>query len=671
MTRPSSRSLPSRLEREDGAVIVLVAVCMGVLVLFVSLVVDVGHFFERKRHLQLQADAAALAAAQEFPSVLTTGSGCNTTAFRDRARQYGGLPYGSGASKPFNQQIGRPTTVEQAINSRTYPGPKPDPTDSTVNTNGLCSPPWMVDVKMSDDDVPWYFRIADAAVIHAHARVSINQIASSTGILPVTVEDSKPKKVHITFIDESASPPSALAETDLALNGSSNGNAIWDNSSAPLPVRISSSRIGVKVAISGGSSTTCGQPLVLCYDLTPPNGVLFIHGYDTVPLASPSDSPPKLRDARFVSGGTCPQLYLMTSGTTCTLRFQAAIDFGSRSTSSSNLDVVARDTVNGVSYPMSLSNGRWSATINVPPGSGPLPLRIDWAIHSGTMNGSACKPGNGTPCKGSFDNAQRTFSATDARSGPIVSGVVSENGVAGANSLERCSSVQSSCTHNLVVSLAIKGSLQNAQSVADPVRALRVSGGQQNQQLDCDPDWQNIWQELAFGCRPTYEINQGTACPTPTSALFNTPQPWQCVGTEPGQATNQVPRGLNLRILGDEKAKTCTSPNHWSDFPNLSPADPRIVHVLLTPFGSLESAGNGNPSVPVVDFATFYVTGWTGQGQGFDNPCSGNGDDPVPGNDPGVIVGHFIKYIDPLNTGGGTQACDPNSFGGCVAQLTE
>jgi hypothetical protein len=72
----------------------------------------------------------------------------------------------------------------------------------------------------------------------------------------------------------------------------------------------------------------------------------------------------------------------------------------------------------------------------------------------------------------------------------------------------------------------------------------------------------------------------------------------------------------------------------------------------------------------VTDFATFYVTGWTGQGQGFNNPCQGNGDDPVPNNDAGYIVGHFIKYIQTLNTGGGTTACDLGAFGSCVAVMT-
>ena len=136
------------------------------------------------------------------------------------------------------------------------------------------------------------------------------------------------------------------------------------------------------------------------------------------------------------------------------------------------------------------------------------------------------------------------------------------------------------------------------------------------------------------------------------------------------RATNQVAKGLNLRILGDEKPNTCTSPNNWSMFPNIPPGDKRVLNVFMTPFGSFGGSGSG--VVPVTKLGTFYITGWTGQGQGFNNPCEGNGDDPVPNGDPGNIVGHFIKYIFGLNDGGGSgEVCDFNAFGSCVSVLTE
>jgi hypothetical protein len=198
---------------------------------------------------------------------------------------------------------------------------------------------------------------------------------------------------------------------------------------------------------------------------------------------------------------------------------------------------------------------------------------------------------------------------------------------------------------------------------------LRLVGGSQNQSLDCDPAISQFKDELAAGCAPTYAKNTGSPCPGGASALWATPQPWPCVAIQTGSATNQVPAGMNKRILGDEKPTACTAPNNWSSFPDLDRNDPRLINVFLTPYGSF--SGSGSTTVPVTSFGAFYVTGWTASGGGFANPCQGQGDDPVPNNDAGYIVGHFIKYVQALNNGnGGSEPCDFNEFGLCVAVLT-
>jgi hypothetical protein len=282
-------------------------------------------------------------------------------------------------------------------------------------------------------------------------------------------------------------------------------------------------------------------------------------------------------------------------------------------------------------------------------------------------------------CKGTFspNPMRRSYIASDALSGPIKLLQVwnYDGGAPGTFWADSFQADASPNTHRLVVKLGMTASLGNAQSVSDPIVALRVIGGSQNQSLDCDPNYSNLYQELANGCRPIYAKNTGTACPNSTTALWGSPQPWQCVAVQTGNATNQVPRGLNLRVLGNEKPSSCPAAgqlghNNWSMFPNFPVGDPRIIQVFLTPFGSF--SGSGSTTVPVTNFATFYLTGWTGQGSGFNNPCQGNGDDPVPNNDPGTIVGHFIKYVDSLNSGGGgPDLCDFNAFGNCVAVLTK
>ena len=96
------------------------------------------------------------------------------------------------------------------------------------------------------------------------------------------------------------------------------------------------------------------------------------------------------------------------------------------------------------------------------------------------------------------------------------------------------------------------------------------------------------------------------------------------------------------------------------------------------PYGSLDFAGAGE-TVPVIDFALFYVTGWHSKGGGFDNPCDAPGaavpDVFSPGidpNDSGVVSGYFINYIQP-NIGGGGDAMPAIriTIGGCVAVMTK
>jgi hypothetical protein len=86
--------------------------------------------------------------------------------------------------------------------------------------------------------------------------------------------------------------------------------------------------------------------------------------------------------------------------------------------------------------------------------------------------------------------------------------------------------------------------------------------------------------------------------------------------------------------------------------------------VFLTPFGTFDGSGNG--VFPVEGFAYFYVTGWGGNGNNTD-PCTS--DDTAAS---GYIVGHFIKYVEKLDSQGGSgQACDPTTFTSCVAVMTQ
>jgi hypothetical protein len=303
---------------------------------------------------------------------------------------------------------------------------------------------------------------------------------------------------------------------------------------------------------------------------------------------------------------------------------------------------------------MTLSNGYWSTAagaITVSPSSGPIPISIRWVETAGSVTGKGtCTTKNNNPCT-DVVGVQRAFAAVDTRSGPIQLAQIWEGASFDVNSFAL------GTTHNLVVKIGVKGTLTNDTSASALPTSLRVVGSQ-NQTIDCDPALSNLRDEIANGCGPTYAINTSGNCPA-YNVLWTTPQPWSCVKTQTGGSVGQEVQGMDARIL---QGGTCAQhPNNWSNFPNLSPTDTRIVPVFVTPFGTF--TGNGNDIVPVINFATFYVTGWGHNGNG--GGCQG--DDPAAS---GYIVGHFIKYISTLPAGGGgTTPCVASSFGSCVAVL--
>jgi hypothetical protein len=223
---------------------------------------------------------------------------------------------------------------------------------------------------------------------------------------------------------------------------------------------------------------------------------------------------------------------------------------------------------------------------------------------------------------------------------------VFESGVTSSGS----NSFETGTTHTLGVSLAVTGSLKVQSLATDPVVELRVTGSQ-NQSIDCDPAVPNLADEIEQGCGPAYKINKTLACPA-YNQLWSLPEPWECVKTQTGGAVGQVEHGMKERILGG--ANSCTAPINW---PSYDSDDPRIVPLIITPFGTF--SGSGNDIVPVIDFAAFYVVGWNG------DPCPGAHVVPK-----GYIAGHFIKYAEPNPNGAGKNVCDPDLISPCVPVMT-
>jgi len=641
---------------ERGGVIIFVVCFIPVAIAIAAFVIDVGNAFEHRRHLQLQADAGALAASQEFLGCFTDPDSANS-AIESEALGYSGAVH--------NAQIGSPdaqSRVQTRINATDY--------DADSYSDGEPCSTGFVDVKLTEKDSPPFFAFIGNGDYRAHARIQAFRLERSNKLLPIAVPDPDPKVARATFVDETTG--AVLATTPLTRNGSQGDIALWDNSTAPLSVPITADHVGVRVALGGGTSTTCGQPLVDCYDGLSGNGILHLQGWSgagTVtqhPPGGPQD-PPRVRSVALTQG-TCDPSF-SNSSATCTIGIQAHADFGGNP---ANVGAKLTAKVGGTSYQMTYDavNAVWSAAgVAVASGAGPIDVTLDWEETQGKIGSDTCRTNGGNKCTGSFGTVQRQFSALGDRSGPIALAQVSEGGTGFVNSLQRCSAVLLGCSHDLVVKIGVKGGIALSDLDDPPVR-LRVIGGSQNQSLDCDPAVSQLKDELAQGCAPSYEPNTGTACPSSPSTLWSDPNPpavWSCVATQTGTASNQVAEGLNRRILGEPKPTTCPPErqNHW---PNVEQGDPRVVFVIVTPFGSF--TGSGNTTVPVQRFAAFYVTGWTGQGGGFSNPCLGQGDE-MPTN-PAEIVGRFIKYVDTPNDGGaGDATCDFSSIDLCTAVLVE
>jgi len=675
------RELKHRAGRDAGAVLVLFALVLPLALLFCGFVIDVANWFEHKRHLQTQADAAALAGAGSF-------LGCpDNDPILDKAEEYSG--------GTWNPQVGdTQDSVHMEVNSKSYYN-QPGYTDPTVVDKPPCEA-HMVDVKLTETDLPWWFDLTqDVDFINAHARVEFKEVDELSGAMPFGAPDVRPTAARVWFVNEDTGETlkdstNAPAQRTMTRRSYANGIAVWDNLDAPVDVTLPGggpSKIGVRVALSGSTSTTCGQPLVECYDLGSANGgILYARAWAS---QIASTTAPRARHVGLTSSvqGGCsnPPLnpyFTDPPAAGCNVGVVAEIDLGGGNPSNYNLDAVTGNKKYSLKY--DATTGRWVSDqlIKIDPAAGPVPIALEW--KSG-RNG------------GSFGVVQRTFSAS-ARSGPIKQASLSVDGASPASSLEQCSATHTDCTYSLAVQIGIQGSFQDLyqdlRSVTTPVK-LRFAGGtsgSQNQALDCDP-WQEdpalgggtrgFVSEIAHGCRPTYKVNTGTICPGQPNDIWGTSTsaatqgaPWQCVAVETGDRVNQLATGLDLRILGSTNPTSCTHPNNW-DVVKQAPedpdsTDPRIVHLFLTQFGAFGSSGQN--TVAVTNFATFYITGWRGQGGGNPSPCvnppaPAHPDDPV--TEAGTVVGHFMQYRGVLGDTHGTKPCDFTGPTPCVISLTE
>ncbi|HXI96693.1 MAG TPA: pilus assembly protein TadG-related protein, partial [Candidatus Acidoferrum sp.] len=246
---------------QRGAVLVIVTAFMAAAIALVTVVIDVGHWFEHKRHLQVQVDAGALAGGGAFNGCFAAGAGktdpnsAANLAIENLARKYAGDT--NNVANALNPQVNNKANVTVLLNSTNYPS------GGGTNYSDPAGPPCAagyIDVKATDANLPWFFAKKVVPAIDAHARVSILQIASLSGALPLAVRDVNPLDVGAIFIDE-GNANAVLGRQDLTAGANQvlNGANVTPWTGGPVSVSIPSgtSRIGVVLALCSNAAT-CG-----------------------------------------------------------------------------------------------------------------------------------------------------------------------------------------------------------------------------------------------------------------------------------------------------------------------------------------------------------------------------------------------------------------------------
>jgi len=342
--------------------------------------------------------------------------------------------------------------------------------------------------------------------------------------------------------------------------------------------------------------------------------------------------------------------------TVCNSGLTATVDWGaSGPPANAHVQATIDDGTNNPPTVALLNNGnnKWVSSSAVPLAAegGALPITIGWCVGTCTANNAFAPFNGGKP-------VQQIFSGSDGSSsllpgGPIAAAQVIDI-TAGSPDPVAYSFVQNQSA-TLAVSVGLTGGVHlpitcpnsnpgPAYSCAtDPPILLRFTTGSGNDSqtfaIDCsksNPTF-NLRDMIEKGCTDPYSINEPDVCPDPAN-----PTPPDCAPVKTGAATGQVHQGMDTRFAPNGQCL----PNNYPNVPDPS-TDPRAVTLIITDFSAFTGSG-GSPAqnVPVVTFATFYVTGW----DQATSACDGI-NEPAPANDPtksngSNIWGHFIADIN-------------------------
>ena len=590
-----------------------------------------------------------------------------------------------------------------------------------------------VDVKATEVDVPGFFTQLGQIVgalpipdVRAKARVEIQSVLGESGLLPIGMPDLRPKRARVTLVNACTG---TVAQTyDLArISGFVGGLTTWTSavgtgSSGPLDVILpdapdcnggdswsgdggsgggantnnTTTMYGLRVALGGTSADpVCGNPFVVCYQDPPADtgAARYLRVWKNGSSPNGAGQAPYVSNVTVTPTGGCGPsslFFRQPQGVNCGVLVSMDVDFGTSSDSFQAAGSTRAVTINGQSASYTGGN-TYQASINVPAGKGPFDVTAGWEFElkqdGPIWRGITCKSNGSNQCEadGSFGTVQTIYRRNDgdpddAELWPIEDIRFTTIGLPVQAARQDVAAPQIPQT---VVSMDISGLL------GDPniAHVIRLRSGQGSHMLDCDPGnpGGQDEDELEFGCPVPgsttpdvwYQINDlldpfWSPCP-PFNTLSGRPFPWECVHVGTGTTPNKIADGL-LKRTGNKTG--CVNPDNWSEYgtgsaldPNVNTSDPRIVTIFIVPYGSFAGITGSTVTLPVIDFADFYITDFSGQVPQYSDPCGG-------GNvEAGAVEGHFFKIAEPPRGGvpsGNPCVIDPQqSITPCIAVLVE
>jgi hypothetical protein len=630
------RTFGTLAAREDGGIVVLTAMLLPFVLLFLALTVEIGNWWVHKRHLQTQVDAAALAGGARFSQCFPDANVGNAAITAEATR------FGGGPGSSYNSQVAATTqgTVGPLLyQSKTYAGGTvpPDDTDERPPCEAL-----EFDVKGTETDLPLLFQIPGLPsidAINAHARVELRKVRIFEGMLPLAVPEVRPRYVTATFVDAAG----AAVAAPVALSGpvASSGLANWSGTGS-IPV-VAGQKLAVRIGI-GQSPATCaaangdGGPGYSCFDAQNfSTGLVGVAGFSAAGSGTPTVPTRASFEVWPVTSCSGSPFFsdesLAVTATSCASGVQAVVRTATGTIDPAQVTRFAAQ-VRGPGFNQTAvftySGGVWSTpyAFPVPLGSGKFDISLEWRYAGGTTQ--------------SFASVQQIYSA-DGNSGPIR--LVS---LTGGSSAAATAYAQPEGTQSLTVNVSIQPSLQ--LSGPGETVLLRLTSGSRTSAVACDgPGFALFRSSIVSGCQTPYQINELGYCPDPAN-----PSPADCVPTQTGDGVGPTLQGL------DERFASCPPYNYPSYD---AESDPRVVILMITDLSAL--TGSGTTEIPVLNFAAFYIGGWSR------STCANNSPEPagLRATDR-AIWGHFVFYARPNPQNASDEICDPTLVTPCVPVMT-